>query len=93
MKNRKQLPAPATKTVDDVSREEWIELVESTQNLLCCAMLLLWLNAQEKDEDTSIIDTINRAAAAMTAVGLPQPTIEEYISGLEGELESGGYKH
>jgi len=77
------------KTIDDVSRAEWAELASATQELLNCAMFLTWLNGNEKDDDRSVVDTIERAAKALRAVGLKQSTLAEFISNLEDMLKSG----
>ena len=76
------------KTIDDVTKDEWVELAGAMQDLLECAMFMLWMGGHENDPDTSYVKSINRAADALRAVGLEQDTIPEYIANLEAMLHS-----
>jgi hypothetical protein len=77
------------KTIDDVTREELAELAEAADDLLGAARMMFWLGGHEDKEDHSFADSIDRMAAALTAIGLPQGTTAEFIASVEAMLESG----
>lgn len=79
------------KTVDDVTRAEWIALAEAADELLGCARMMFWLSGSgTKDkEDSSLRDSLDRMASALNDIGLPQGSIEEFEANLEAMLRSG----
>jgi hypothetical protein len=79
------------KTVDDVTREEWIALAEAASNLLGCARFMFWLDGSgsHDPEDGSVRDSLNKMASALESVGLPQGTIEEFDANIEAMMKSG----
>lgn len=79
------------KTSSDVSTDEWIGLAEAAVDLLSCARFMFWLSGSGAgdNEDTSNADTLDKMAAALAVVGLPQGSTEEFEANLEALLKSG----
>jgi hypothetical protein len=77
------------KTISDLTREELAELSEAANDLLGAARMMFWLGGHEDEEDHSFADSIDRMAAALTALGLPQGTTAEFIANVEEMLRSG----
>jgi hypothetical protein len=71
------------RTINDITVEECGLLAEAAIELLNMARFLAWMQVAEKDEDTSIIDCLNRMADVLERIGLPQGTNEEYFARLK----------
>ena len=51
--------------------------------------MMFWLGGHEDKEDRSFADSIDRMAAALAAIGLPQGTTAEFTADVDAMLESG----
>jgi len=76
------------KNIDDVTREELADLAEAAHDLLGAARMMFWLGGHEDKEDRSFADSIDRMAAALAAIVLPQGTTAEFIANVEAMLKS-----
>src|SRR5690242_1266316 len=76
-------------TIDDVTREQWARLTEAAINLLAGARMMFWLSGKEQDPDTSVRECLDEMADALTDIGLPQSSLDEFMANVEDMLKSG----
>ena len=72
------------KTVDDITRDQVIELAEAAIDLLAVARLMHWVKYRDNPEEREALD---RMENALNAIGLRQMTYEEYRSHVEAILK------
>lgn len=77
-----------SKTISDVTIQEWSELAESAIELLGAARLLYWQSGKESSDDTSYKEAIDRMAEALNAIGLKQVSTEQFNMTVEKILNT-----
>ena len=77
------------KTIDDVTYEDLITLVEAARELYLMSLFEYWENCGEDETDPSVRNAIERMRAALEQIGLPPVPYEEFRRSLETELKTG----
>lgn len=79
------------KNVDDVTREDIIDLVKCAIELLGCARMLYWESGGDESagDDKSHREALDAMANSLAAIGLPQVTHEQFEENLQSLLTSG----
>lgn len=75
------------RTICDITLEEWGHLAIAAIDLLGVARFMAWRAVAERDDDTSILDCLDRMAALLAQIGLPQGTTREFFKRLEETLK------